>query len=150
MKKKILIIGLCTVLISMPSILAFSKTNNSSLLFIPSEKADGTFVGGLGRGHWRNGFHIDTVNAYVSGEYTSDVYTKISGDITNPNNMKIGEITVYIIYKFLFGFTKNSQGLKAPIISYLVENRDNQFAGQILFSSFKTSPHIWGYLIPNK
>jgi len=149
MKKKLIIIGLCAVLISMPSLLAFPTTNNPLLIFSPIKMADGTFVGGLGRGHWGNGFHIDTVNAYMSGEYLSGFYIKISGDITNPNNKKIGEISVYIIYKILFGYTKNTHGQKTPIIAYLVDYRNDQFVGKILFSSFKTSPHIWGYFIPN-
>ena len=65
MKKTLFIIGLCVVLLSMPTFLAFPTTNKPSLLFSPHEMSDGTFAGGLGRGHWGNGFHIDTVYAYI-------------------------------------------------------------------------------------
>ncbi|KYK34904.1 MAG: hypothetical protein AYK22_04440 [Thermoplasmatales archaeon SG8-52-3] len=149
MKNKLFVIGLCAIIISMPSIIAFPSTDKPLFNFSPLEMADGTFVGGLGRGHWGNGFHIDLVNAYMNGEYTTGAYTRITGDITNPNNKKIGEISVFVISIILFGYTKNTQGQRTPIIAYLVENRDNQFVGQVLFSAFKSSPHIWGYLIPN-
>lgn len=150
MKKTFFIIGFCAVLLSMQISLAFPTTNKPSLFYSPFEMSDGTFAGGLGRGHWGNGFHIDTVYAYISGVYTSGGFIKISGEITNPDDEKIGEIRAFIISKFIFGYTKNIQGQQSLIFVILKEHRNNQFAGQIIFSTYKPAPHIWGYLIPNK
>jgi len=150
MKKTLFIIGLCIVLLSMPTILAFPTSNKPSLLFHHQEMSDGTFAGGLGRGHWGNGFHIDTVYAYMSGVYTSGTYIKISGEITNTDDEKIGEIRAFLISTFIFGYTKDMQGHPSLIFAILKEHRNNQFAGRIIFSKFKPAPHIWGYLIPNK
>jgi hypothetical protein len=149
MKKTLFIIGLCAVLLSMPTLLAFPTTQKHSLLFSPLKISDGTFTGGLGRGHWKNGFNIDTVYEYMNGVYTSGAYIKISGEITNPHNEKIGEISAFIIHKIIFGSTQNIQGQKAPIIVILMMHQNNQFVGRILVSMFRPAPHIWGYLIPN-
>jgi len=149
MKKTLFIIGLCAVLLSMPALLAFPTTNNPSPLFSPLEMSDGTFVGGFGRGHWKNGgFNIDTVSEYMSGVYTGGGFIRISGDITNSKNEKIGEISAFIITKILFGHTSNIQGQQAPIIALIMKHQNNQFVGRIIVSTLRT-PHIWGYLIPN-
>jgi hypothetical protein len=150
MKKTLLTLMLCVVLLSTPTLLALPTMNESSFYLPPLKMSDGTFVGGIGRGHWKNGFHIDTVNAYYNGVYSSFGFIKLSGEITNPNNKKIGEISLYIISKFMFGYTQNMQGRRTLMFVYLVENGNDQFIGHILYSSFKSSPHIWGYLIPNK
>lgn len=147
MKNKLFIIGLCVILLSTPTLLAFP--NKPSLVFPSLEMSDGTFIGGLGRGHWGNGFHIDEVKAYLNGVYTDFGFIKLSGEITNPNNKKIGEISIYMLSRIIIGFTENMQDHRTPIIVILQENRNNQFVGQVLYSSFKTSPHIWGYFVPN-
>lgn len=134
----------------MPTFLAFPTTNKPSLLFSHHGRSDGTFAGGLGRGHWGNGFHIDTIYAYISGVYTSGAYIKISGEITNPDDEKIGEIRAFLISTFIFGYTKDIQGQHSLIFVILREHRNNQFAGRVIFSTFKPAPHIWGYLMPNK
>ncbi len=149
MKKTIFIIGLCAFLLTTPTLLAYPTFKELSLNFSPIEMADGTFVGGLGRGHWEDGFHIDEVKAYLSGVYTDFGFIKLSGEITNPDNKKIGEISVYLISRVIFGYTENLQDHRTPIIIFLTENRNGQFVGHILYSSFST-PHIWGYFIPNK
>jgi len=149
MKNKIFVIGLCTILLFTPTLLAFPTTNERSIVFSSPKMSDGTFIGGLGRGHWGNGFHIDEVKAYFNGVYSNFGFIKLSGEITNPNNKKIGEISVYMLSKLIFGYTKNMQDHRTPIIVILKENRDDQFVGQILYSSFKSTPHIWGYFIPN-
>jgi hypothetical protein len=149
MKKTLFIIGLCAVFLSMPTLLAFPTTNKPSLLFTPQKMSDGTFAGGLGRGHWGNGkFNIDTVYAYMSGLYSSSVYIKISGDIIK-NYEKIGEISAFIIYKIIFGYTKNVLGLRTTMFGYIMRNQNNQFVGRIMSINIPAS-HIWGYLIPNK
>lgn len=149
MKKTVFVIGLCAVLLAMPTLLAFPTSQSDSLLVSPLTMSDGTFSGGFGRGHWGNGFHVDTVTAYMAGVYTSGVYTKISGEITNSYNQNLGEINAYIIHKLIFGYTQNAQGQRAPIIVLLMTHQNDQFVGRIMVSSFKPAPHIWGYFIPN-
>ncbi len=149
MKKTVFTVGLCAVLLSMPAILAFPTTNNHSPLFSPHRMSEGTFAGGFGRGHWKNGgFTIDTVSEYMNGIYAGIGFIRISGDITSAKNEKIGEISAFIISTILFGHTSNTQGQQAPIIALITKHQNNQFVGRIVVSTFKT-PHIWGYLIPN-
>ena len=150
MKKTLFIIGLCIIILSMPTFLAFPTKNKSSDIFSPLIMSDGTFVGGFGRGHWGNGFHIDTVHAYINGVYTSSFYTKLTGEITDQYNKKIGEISAYIISSIIIGRTKNLEGQTSLIVVILNENQNNQFVGRILLSNYKSSSHIWGYMIPNK
>jgi hypothetical protein len=150
MKKKLIIVIFCAVFISMPTLMAYQTLSRPSLLFSPLKLSDGTFAGGLGKGHWGNGFHIDTVYAYMSGVYSSGSFIRLSGQITDPDDDKIGEIRAFILGKFFFGYTRNIQGQMVPIFGLIVEHRNNEFSGRIIFSSFKTAPHIWGYMIPNK
>ncbi len=146
MKKTLIAIGLCAMVLSMPTILAF-PTQNQSVLFSPPHFSDGTFAGGMGKGHWGNGFVIDSVYAYMHGVYSSGVYTTISGDLTNSDNVKIGEIKAYFIYKIIIGY-KITQGRQTTIFGYLMKNYNNQFVGRILGVSGSTS-HMWGQFIPN-
>ena len=149
MKKTLLVIGLCAVLLSMPTLLAFPTTNNPSLLYSSLKMSDGTYAGGFGRGHWGNGnFNIDTVYAYMSGVYTGGAYIKISGDITKDYE-KIGEISAFIVSKIIFGHTYVN-GLRTPICGILMRNQNNQFVGRFIMSISIPAPHMWGYLIPNK
>lgn len=150
MKKTLLVIGVCTILLSIPTIAAFPTLNERSHLFSPIKMPGGTFVGGMGRGHWGNGFHIDSVYAYMSGVYTSGVSIQMSGEITNPDDEKIGEITAIMVSKILFGYIKNMAGQQAPIIVFLMRHRNNQFVGRIMFSMFISIPHIWGYFIQSR
>jgi len=83
MKKTLFIILFCVILLSMPTVFALPITNKDPQFTFPLKMSDGTFVGGLGRGHWGNGkFNIDNVYAYMNGVYTSSFYLKISGDLT--------------------------------------------------------------------
>lgn len=149
MKKAFIAIGLCAVFLSMPTLLAFPTAKQSSLLYSPFTLSDGTFAGGLGRGHWGNGkFNIDTVYAYMSGVYTSGPFIRISGDITKDYS-KIGEINAIIGYRIIYGYIKNAQGLRGPMIGFLMRNQQNQFVGRIM-SIIGPAPHIWGYFVPNK
>lgn len=149
MKKTLIAIGVCVIFLSIPTLLAFPTTNSPSLLFSPLKMSDGTFAGGLGRGHWGNGkFNVDVVYAYMSGVYTSGAFIRISGDITKDYN-KIGEINAIIGYKIIYGYIKNAQGLRGPIVGFLIRNQQNQFVGRIM-SVFGPAPHMWGYFVPNK
>jgi len=149
MKKKLFIICFCVFLMSMPTILAFPTTNKPTSLFNPNKMSDGTFAGGLGQGHWGNGFEIETIHNYIYGVYWSGSFTRISGDITNLNNKKIGEISIYLFSTIFFGYTRNEQGQQQIILGLVMEHKSNQFVGRIFFSMFKSTPHIWAYLIPN-
>ena len=149
MKKTLIIIGLCAALLSLPTSTALPINLEHKDIISSFQMADGTFVGGLGKGHWGNGFHIDETKAYLNGVYSDFGFIKLSGDITNPNNKKIGEISIYLISNIIFGYTANTQNHRTPIIVFLRENRNDQFVGQVLYSSFKSSPYIWGYFVPN-
>lgn len=149
MKKALLAIVLSAVFLSMPTLLAFPTANHPSPLFSPFKMSDGTFAGGLGRGHWGHGkFNIETVYAYMSGVYTSGPFIRISGDITKDYN-KIGEINAIIVYRIIYGYIKNAQGLRSPMIGFLIQNQQDQFVGRIM-SIIGPAPNIWGYFIPNK
>ena len=151
MKKTVFVIGVCTLLLSMPTLLAFPTLNNPSILPSPLTASDGTFAGGFGRGHWGfGGFNIDNINAYLAGVYTSAGYIQLSGEITDSNDEKIGDISATIIFKIIIGITQDTQGRRAPLLVFLMRNQHDQFVGRILMSSFRTSPHMWGYLVPNK
>jgi hypothetical protein len=147
MKKTLFIIGLCAVLLLMPTFVALPTTNKTYQQLLMS---DGTFVGGFGRGHWGNGkFNIDSVYAYMNGVYTSTVFLKISGEMTKGYG-KIGEINAYIIAdKFIFGHTTNNNGQQSTIFGILKENENNQIVCRIFFSSMH-STYMWCLLIPNK
>jgi hypothetical protein len=150
MKKTLFIILFCVILLSMPTVFALPITNKDSQFTFPLKMSDGTFVGGLGRGHWGNGkFNIDNVYAYMNGVYTSSFYLKISGDLTK-NYGKFGEISAYIIAnKIIFGYVTNNNGQRTTIFGILMKNENNQFVGRILISSMPT-PYMWGLLIPTK
>jgi hypothetical protein len=150
MKKKIFIVLFCAVFLLMPTVMAFQTSSKSSILFSPLKLSDGTFAGGLGKGHWGNGFHIDTVSAYMSGVYSSGAFIRISGEITNTDDEKIGEIRAYILSKFFLGYTRSIKGQMAPIFGLIVEHRNDEFSGRIIFNMFNSAPHMWGYMIPNK
>ena len=150
MKKTLCIIGLCAVLLLMPTLLAFPTTNNSSPLFSPLKMSDGTFAGGFGRGHWGNGgFNIDSVAAYMNGVYTGSGFVRLSGELTNSYNVKIGDINAYIISNIIFGHTRNAQGQQAPLVVILMKHQNDQFVGRIIVSNIRPAAHLWGYLIPN-
>jgi hypothetical protein len=148
MKKTAYVLGLCAVLLLMPTLLAFPTTNTSSLRFFPLQMSDGTFAGGVGRGHWGNGgFNVDTVYAYMSGVYSGGAIIRISADITKDYE-KIGEINALIAYKIIYGST-TVHGLKTPIIGFLIRNQGGHFIGRIM-SITMPAPHLWGHIVPNK
>ncbi len=147
MKKTLIVIGLCAVLLSMPTLHAVPTLTHPQL-FSPLRMSDGTFAGGLGRGHWGNGrFNIDTVYAYMRGVYTAGVYKKISGDLTNSYDQKIGEIRAYLIQKIIIGSLEVNNH-RTSIVGFLVRNQNDQFVGRIM-GIVGPAPHIWGQFVPN-
>lgn len=147
MKKTFYIIGLCAVLLLMPTFVALPTTNKTSQHSLMS---DGTFVGGFGRGHWVNGkFNIDNVYAYMNGVYTSTGFLKISGEITKGYG-KIGEISAFILGNIvIFGRTTNNNNQQSIIFGILNENENNQIICRILISSMR-SPYMWCLFVPRK
>ena len=100
MKKTIIVISICAFLLVMPTILAAPLMNHPASLFSPTKSSNGTFAGGMGRGHWGFGnFNIDTTHAYLAGVYTSGAYIRLTGEIKNSNYDIIGEISATIIFK---------------------------------------------------
>ena len=151
MKKTLLAISLCVLLLSTPTILAAPTFTHLPLFQSPHTASDGTFAGGIGRGHWGAGnFKIDRVNAYLTGVYTDTGSIKLSGEIRNTDDEEIGDINARIISRILIGTTGDLNGLRIPIIGFVMRNKHDQFVSRLIISSFPTSPHIWGYLVPNK
>jgi hypothetical protein len=151
MKKTLLTISLCVLLLSTPTLLAAPAFTNLPFLQSPYTASDGTFAGGIGRGHWGAGnFKIDRVNAYLTGVYTDTGSIKLSGEIRNTDDEEIGDINARIISRILIGTTGDLNGLRIPIIGFVMRNKHDQFVSRLIISSFPTSPHIWGYLVPNK
>ncbi|PNX52689.1 MAG: hypothetical protein BV458_08270 [Thermoplasmata archaeon M9B2D] len=147
MKKILVTMGLCAIILSMPTVLAF-PTQNQSLLFSPLHFSDGTFAGGMGKGHWGNNFVIDSVYVYMHGVYTSSIYTTLSGDLTNSDNVIIGTITAYFIGKVFFGY-KGTQSGQTLIFGILMKNDNYQFVGRFLLGKSAPISHLWGTYIPN-
>ena len=147
MKKTVLVIGLCTVLLSMPTLFALPTTQKTSQLFSPIGNYDGTFVGGLGRLYKQNGQWQFDYHAYLAGVYKNGAYTKLSGYIYNLNEQQIGYIGVYFIHNTIYGYIKDMQSHQSPIIGFLFWNNEN-FAGRIM-STIGAAPNIIGKYTPN-
>ena len=155
MKKTLIIIGICTLLISMPALTAFPTLKSNDKISIPEEITliqpaadyDGTFVGGLGRIYKENGeWKVDTY-AYLAGVYKVGFrFNKLYGKIYNLDEEEIGEIGAYFGHKIIIGWIKGEEG-KAPIIGFLFYNEEN-FLGRIM-SMFGPAPHIYGEYTPN-
>ena len=157
MKKILIIIGICTLLLSMPAMTAhstslFEKTIDSSAQVTtfntpPVLDYDGTFVGGLGRLYRENDEWQFDPYAYLAGVYKLGAYKKIYGYIYNLDEEQIGTIGAYIGYRIIIGFIEGIGGNRAPIIGFLFWN-DETFAGRIM-SVFGPAPHIIGEFRPN-
>jgi hypothetical protein len=147
MKKILFVIGLCVILLSMPTLLASPTPKKTSLLFPPIEDYDGTFVGGLGRLYKQNGEWQFDYYAYLAGVYKNGAYKKLYGYIYNLDEEQIGIIGGYFGHKIIIGYIENMNSQRAPIIGFLFWNNEN-FAGRIM-STFGPAPHIIGQYTPN-
>jgi hypothetical protein len=147
MKKTLFVIGLCAVLLSMPTLLAFPTLQKTSLLFPQIKDNDGTFVGGLGRlyrqsGEWQFDYH-----SYLAGVYKNGVYKKLYGYIYDLNEQQIGYIGGYFGHKIIYGYVEDMQSHRLPMIGFLFWNNEN-FAGRIM-SMIGSGPNIIGQYTPN-
>jgi hypothetical protein len=154
MKKILIILGICAVLISMPAIAAGLTTPQTqsiselkeihSIQTPPTSDYDGTFVGGIGRIYKENGNWTYDTNAYLAGVYKG---SRLYGNIYNLEEEQIGSIGAYFGQKLILGYIEGMDGNKAPIIGFLFWNNEN-FAGRIM-SLFGPAPHIFGQYTPN-
>ncbi len=154
MKKLLIILGLCAVLVSMPALAAmptttFAKTVNvpqqiKTSETLPTGDYDGTFAGGIGRIYKENETWTYDTHAYLAGVYKGN---RLYGNIYNLEEEQIGTIGAYFGYKLIVGYIKNMDGKKAPIVGFLLWNDEN-FAGRIM-SLFGPAPHIFGKYTPN-
>ncbi len=147
MKKTLFFIGLCVVLLSMPTLIALPITQKTSLLFPQSGDYDGTFVGGLGRLYRQNGEWQFNYHSYLAGVYKNGPYKKIYGYIYNLNEQQIGYIGGYFGQKIIYGYIEDMQSHRLPMIGILYWNNEN-FAGRIM-STIGSAPNIIGQYVPN-
>jgi len=155
MRKHLVIIGLCAVLISMPTMTAFQLLEKSSSIVTPEKNLltppildyDGTFVGGLGNLYKQNGEWQFDYYSYLAGVYKLGVYKKLYGYIYNLDEEQIGYIGAYFGHKIIIGYIEDMENHRLPIIGFLLWN-DTHFAGRIM-SVFGPAPHIIGEYTPN-
>ncbi len=155
MKKNLIIIGFCAILVSMPVMTATQTLEKSSSIAIPEKNLilpqvpdyDGTFVGGLGELYKENGEWQFDYYAYLAGVYKLGVYKKLYGYIYNLDEEQIGNIGAIFGQKLILGFIEDMEGNRAPVIGFLIWN-DTHFAGRIM-SLFGPAPHMIGEYTPN-
>jgi hypothetical protein len=153
MKKIVILLGICAILIAMPISTATPvKTNTSGfskiLTLPPDPEYDGTFVGGLGRVYKEDGEWQYEVHSYIAGVYKTGNYKITHGNIYNLDEEQIGTITTISSRFFLIGRIKDLEDHKIPIVGFLFTNDENQFIGRIM-SLFGPAPHMWGQYTPN-
>ncbi|MBN1281210.1 MAG: hypothetical protein JXA00_06135 [Candidatus Thermoplasmatota archaeon] len=147
MKKIVVVLGLCALLLAMPTLCAFPTMPKIQLPTPTLDEYDGTFVGGLGRLYKEGGeWQFDTW-AYLAGVYKLGAYKRLYGGIYNLNQEQIGTIGAYFGHKIIIGYLETMQGHRAPMIGFLMWNNQN-FAGRIM-TTFGPAPHIIGEYTPN-
>ena len=159
MRKTIILIGICTVLISMPAMSAIQVTSTKTLknIDISSKELplpivpdyDGTFVGALGRVWQEEGEWQYEVYSYIAGVYRDRYYKILYGNIYNLDEEQIGTITIISTRSFLIGRIANMEGKTAPIVGFIVDFEEDKFIGRLM-SFFGPTPHMWGQYIPNE
>ncbi len=154
MKKLIMIVGICAVLMSMPALAAIPQTTLTTtvpipehiktLETLPSGDYDGTFVGGIGRIYKENEEWVYETHAYLAGVYKRN---RIYSNIYNLEEEQIGSIGAYFGHKLIVGYIESMEGKRAPIVGFLFFNEE-YFVGRIM-SMFGPAPHIFGKYNPN-
>ena len=158
MKKTLILIGICAVLMSMPAMSAFSTTTESikkdttekvtdlPLPVVPDY--DGTFIGALGELYKDGDEWIKNPSAYIAGVYRDRHYKIMVGNIYNLDEEQIGTIKIISTRKILVGRIENMDGGSAPIVGFLIDIGEDYFAGRLM-SLFGPAPHMWGQYTPN-
>jgi len=153
MKKTLILIGICAVLISMPAFSAISinniseKERNTQTPVLPDY--DGTWVGGIGVVS-KNGeeWEFETYG-YLGGAYLKKSRcTILAGNTYDLEQQQTGSIVLIKFRSIVIGRISNLEGNKAPVIGFLITNDENLFIGRLM-SIFGPAPHIWGQFTPN-
>jgi len=162
MNKKLLIIGICTLFVLMPTLVAAPSLNSFKKiktlptqpldLSLPTptlEEYDGTFIGAFGRVYKaENGSWAKEAYGYLAGVYKQGSrYKRVIGYIYDLNQTQVGYIGFISANRFLFGKIKNMQNQSAPIVGFIFYNEE-YFIGRIM-SYVGPAPHIWGAYTPN-
>jgi len=157
--KKILLIGLCAILLIMPALSALPVEETKTSPIIQNEKSsrletpmmpeyDGTFIGGIGLMYRENETWMFDTHGYLAGVYKQGRrMNRVVGNIYNLDEEQIGTLKAFFGHKLILGSIENMDGQRAPIIGFLLYNEDN-FAGRIM-SVAGPAPHIWGEYTPN-
>jgi len=153
MKKTLIYIGICALMITMPIFSAVPiKLDSTQTSYSPisptDEEYDGTFVGGMGRVYRENEEWQYETYAYFAGFYKDNNFKLIYGNVYNLDEEQVGTIGMISGEHFLIGRIKNLEGKKMPIIGFIFVNEDNQFIGRIM-SIVGPAPNIWGQYTPN-
>ncbi|KYK26326.1 hypothetical protein AYK20_09105 [Thermoplasmatales archaeon SG8-52-1] len=155
MKKTLLIIGILTILISMPAMSAVQiledQINLPESVIIPTpnpDEYDGTFIGGIGYVHKdeNDSWTFDT-HAYLAGVYKTGRYKRVYGNIYNLDKEQIGSMWFISNRYILIGKIKGMDEFKLPIVGFIFFN-EQYFIGRIM-SFVGPVPNIWGEYTPN-
>ncbi len=159
MKKTIILIGICAVLISMSAMSAIQVTSTKTLKNIDISSKDlplpivpdydGTFVGALGRVWQEEGEWQYEVYSYIAGVYRDRYYKILYGNIYNLDEEQIGTIRIISTKSFLVGRIGNMDGKTAPVVGFIIDFDEDKFIGRLM-SFFGPTPHMWGQYIPNE
>jgi len=155
MKKTLFLIGLCAVLISVPTISAFSIHETKTTDKIKNLKAptvpdyDGTFVGALGRVYREGEEWQYEVWSYIAGAYRDRSYKVLYGNIYNTDEEQVGSIIMLSKNKFMIGRISNMEEKKAPIVGFIVDHDEDTFIGRLM-SIFGPAPYMWGQYNPTE
>jgi hypothetical protein len=159
MKKTWIVIGICSLLLALPTIPAvpyhttktikpICSTEEFPTLPTPSaENYDGTFVGAFGVIYKENDEWANETWGYLAGVYKGGNRKRLYGNIYNLDEEQIGTIGAFFGQSITIGRIENMNGEKAPIIGFLFYNED-YFVGRIM-SFFGPAPHLWGIYTPN-
>lgn len=145
MKKTLILVGICSVLLLMPALSAVPF----KITLPPVPDYDGTFVGGLGR-VWKEGeeWQYET-QAYIAGVYRDRNYKILYGNIYNLEEEQVGTILMISSRIFLIGRITDMEDHKAPIVGFIIDFNEDKFVGRLM-SLFGPAPHMWGQYIPNE
>ena len=145
MRKNIILVGICSLLILMPVL-------SSTPLKTPMQSTpnyDGTFVGALGR-VWKEGEEWQTeASAYIAGVYRDRYYKIMYGNIYDLDEEQVGTIKMISTKSFLVGRIANMDGQTIPIVGFIIDFQEDKFIGRLM-SFFGPAPHMWGQYKPNE
>jgi hypothetical protein len=155
MKKLLIIIGILSLLFTMPAMSSIQimekpihlPISEKNPLSPPLPGYDGTFVGGLGQLNKVNGEWQFDAYAYLAGSYKLGVFKRLTGVILNLDEEQTGYMWAYFGNRIIIGFLQDMENNRAPIIGFLLWNNE-EFAGRIM-TMFGPATHIIGQYTPN-